>query len=82
MSSDADRGTSRFAMTGGSLTNKNGHVFHVTNTNAVITLEGVEDQLELLVEGTRKLEGMFSEALSTDTMVGTGRGWRIAPAEG
>ena len=39
-------------------------------------------QLELLVEGTRKLEGMFSEALSTDTMVGTGRGWRIAPAEG
>ena len=38
MSSDADRGTSRFAMTGGSLTNKNGHVFHVTNTNAVIDL--------------------------------------------
>ncbi len=29
-------------MTGGSLTSKSGHVFHVTNTNAVITLEGVE----------------------------------------
>ena len=38
MSGDADSGTSRFAMTGGSLTNKNGHVFHVTNTNAVIDL--------------------------------------------
>ena len=41
MSGDADSGTSHFTMTGGSLTNKNGHVFHVTNTNAVITLEGV-----------------------------------------
>ena len=28
-------------MTGGSLTSKNGHVVHVTNTNAVITLSGV-----------------------------------------
>ena len=42
MSGDADSGTSHFTMNGGSLTNKNGHVFHVTNTNAVITLEGVE----------------------------------------
>ncbi len=42
MSGDAASGTSRFTMTGGSLTSKNGHVFHVTNTNAVITLEGVE----------------------------------------
>ena len=41
MSGDADSGTSHFTMTGGSLTSKNGHVFHVTNTNAVITLEGV-----------------------------------------
>ena len=41
MSGDADSGTSHFNMTGGSLTSKNGHVFHVTNTNAVITLEGV-----------------------------------------
>ena len=42
MSGDADSGTSHFTMTGGSLTSKNGHVFHVTNTNAVITLEGVD----------------------------------------
>ncbi len=42
MSGDADSGTSSFTMTGGSLTSKNGHVFHVTNTNAVITLNGVE----------------------------------------
>lgn len=41
MSGDAASGTSSFTMTGGSLTSKNGHVFHVTNTNAVITLSGV-----------------------------------------
>ena len=42
MSGDANSGTSHFTMTGGSLTSKNGHVFHVTNTNAVITLENTE----------------------------------------
>ena len=42
MSGDADSGTSHFTMNGGSLTSKNGHVFHVTNTNAVITLNGVK----------------------------------------
>ena len=42
MSGDAASGTSHFTMTGGHLTSRNGHVFHVTNTNAVITLEGVE----------------------------------------
>ena len=42
MSGDADSGTSHFTMTGWSLTSKSGHVFHVTNTNAVITLNGVE----------------------------------------
>lgn len=42
MSGDADSGTSSFTMTGGSLTSLNGHMFHVTNTNAVITLSGVE----------------------------------------
>ena len=41
MSGDADSGTSSFTMTGGTLTSKNGHVFHVTNTNAVITLKNV-----------------------------------------
>ena len=53
MSGDADRGTLRFAMTGGSLTTKNGHVFHVTNTNAVIdlcdvTIENTDDENVLL----------------------------------
>lgn len=42
MSGDADSGTSSFTMNGGTLTSKNGHVFHVTNTNAVINLNGVK----------------------------------------
>ena len=42
MSGDADSGTSAFTMTGGRLTSKNGHVFHVTNTHAVITLNDVK----------------------------------------
>ena len=42
MSGDAASGTSHFTMTDGTLTSRNGHVFHVTNTNAVITLEGVK----------------------------------------
>lgn len=42
MSGDADSGTSSFTMEGGNLTSKNGHVFHTTNTNAVISLSSVE----------------------------------------
>ena len=42
MSGDADSGTSSFTMTGGSLTSNKGHVFHVTNTNAVINLSDVD----------------------------------------
>lgn len=53
MSGDAASGTSSFSMTGGSLTSKNGHVFHVTNTNAVITLSNVnitnEDKDNVLI---------------------------------
>ena len=41
MSGDADSGTSSFTMKGGSLTSLSGHMFHVTNTHAVITLSGV-----------------------------------------
>ena len=41
MSGDADSGTSSFTMTGGSLTSLSGHMFHVTNTHAVINLSGV-----------------------------------------
>ena len=40
MSGDADSGTSSFTMTGGSLTSLNGHMFHVTNTHAIIILKG------------------------------------------
>ena len=53
MSGDADSGTSHFTMSGGSLTSKNGHVFHVTNTSAVITLENTaivnEDEDNVLI---------------------------------
>jgi len=41
MSGDANSGTSSFTMTGGTLTSNNGHVFHVTNTTATITISGV-----------------------------------------
>ena len=41
MSGDAVSGTSQFTMNGGSLTSKSGHVFHVTNTNSIITLKDV-----------------------------------------
>ena len=40
-SGDADSGNSHFTMNGGSLVNRQGHLFHVTNTNAIITLNGV-----------------------------------------
>ena len=42
MSGDADSGTSAFTMTGGSLKSLSGHMFHVTNTHAVITLSNVD----------------------------------------
>ena len=41
MSGDADIGTSKFTMTGGSLTSNNGDMFYITNTACNITLSGV-----------------------------------------
>ena len=41
MSGDSSEGTSTFTMTGGTITSKSGHVFHVTNTTAIINLDGV-----------------------------------------
>ncbi len=41
MSGDATGTGSVFTMTGGIITNANGHVFHVTNTSATINLNGV-----------------------------------------
>ncbi len=40
-SGDAADGTSTFSMTGGELNNTSGHLFHVTNTSAIISLNGV-----------------------------------------
>jgi hypothetical protein len=40
-SGDADSGNSHFTMNSGRLTNRCGHLFHVTNTKAIITLDGV-----------------------------------------
>ena len=42
MSGDADSGTSLFSMTSGRLISLSGHVFHVTNTSAVVELTNVE----------------------------------------
>ena len=41
-SGDAASGNSHFRMNGGTLTNRQGHLIHVTNTNAIITLNGVK----------------------------------------
>ena len=41
-SGDADSGNSHFTMNGGVLTNRQGHLLHVTNTNAIITLNSVK----------------------------------------
>ena len=57
MSGDADSGTSSFTMTGGSLTSLSGHMFHVTNTHAVITLNGVK----LINEGSDVLLSVCSD---------------------
>lgn len=52
-SGDADSGNSHFTMNSGRLTNRCGHLFHVTNTNAIITLNGVtlenEDEERVLL---------------------------------
>ena len=41
-SGDAAKGNSHFTMNGGTLKNQQGHLFHVTNTNAIITLNGAK----------------------------------------
>ena len=60
MSGDADSGTSSFTMTGGSLTSLSGHMFHVTNTHAVITLSGVT----LINEGSNILLSVCDDGWS------------------
>ena len=60
MSGDADSGTSAFTMTSGSLTSLSGHMFHVTNTHAVITLSGVN----LVNEGSDVLLSVCADGWS------------------
>ncbi len=67
MSGDADSGTSAFTMIGGSLTSKSGHMFHVTNTNAVITLNGVE----LVNEGSDVLISVCDDGWSGASNIAT-----------
>ena len=84
MSGDADSGTSHFTMTGGSITSLSGHVFHVTNTSAVITLEGVkivnEDAENVLLSvcgdgwtggGNTAVLNAFAQELSGAILVGS-----------
>ena len=67
MSGDADSGTSSFTMTGGSLTSKSGHMFHVTNTNAVINLTGVT----LVNEGSDVLLSVCGDGWSGASNIAT-----------
>ncbi len=67
MSGDADSGESYFTMTGGSLTSLSGHMFHVTNTNAVITLTGVD----LVNEGSDILLSVCDDGWSGASNVAT-----------
>lgn len=79
MSGDADSGTSAFTMTGGSLTSKSGHVFHVTNTNAVINLNDVtilnEDAQNILLsvcaDGWSGASNVATLNASKQTLAGT-----------
>ncbi|MBQ9890817.1 MAG: hypothetical protein IJM39_05345 [Firmicutes bacterium] len=95
MSGDSKSGTSSFTMTGGSLTSKNGHVFHVTNTSAVITLSGVkitnEDSSNVLLSvcddgwsgGSNKaVLKAASQTLSGAVLVGSNSGLTLDLTDG
>ena len=67
MSGDADSGTSCFTMNGGKLTSKSGHMFHVTNTNAIINL----DKVELVNEGSDILLSVCDDGWSGASNIAT-----------
>ena len=78
MSGDADSGTSSFTMTGGKLTSNKGHVFHVTNTNAVINLNGVtiintdgDVLLSVCADGWNGASNIATMNASSQTLSGT-----------
>ena len=94
MSGDADSGTSAFTMTGGILTSLSGHMFHVTNTLAVISLSGVR----LVNEGSDILlsvcddgwsgasniaeQNADAQALAGTVLVGSNSSLTLTPADG
>lgn len=69
MSGDAGEGTASFQMTGGSITANSGDLFYVTNTDAVISLSGVD--LTLANNNLLTVAGNSSS-----------RGWGTAGANG
>jgi hypothetical protein len=70
MSGDAQTGTSKFSMTGGSLTARKGDMIYVTNTSSVATLSGVK---LTLAENTNLLTVAGNDA---------SRGWGTAGSNG
>ena len=95
MSGDADSGTSHFTMTGGSLTSQSGHMFHVTNTHAVITLTDValvnEDEADVLLSvcddgwsGASNIAELYAvnQALTGTILVGDNATLTLSLAEG
>jgi len=95
MSGDADSGTSAFTMTGGSLTSKSGHVFHVTNTSAVITLNDVqivnEDESGVLLSvcadgwsgaGNEAILNASAQALTGTILVGSDSSLKVTLENG
>ena len=78
MSGDADSGTSAFTMLGGSLTGLSGHLFHVTNTHAVISLnnvlltnEGSDVLLSVCDDGWHGASNIAELNASPQTLTGT-----------
>ena len=94
-SGDADAGNSHFTMNGGSLTNKKGHLFHVTNTNAIITLTNVnlanEDPAKVLLSvcadgwqgaGNKATVNVSRQQLEGTILVGSDSELMLTLAEG
>ena len=94
-SGDADAGNSHFTMNGGSLTNKKGHLFHVTNTNAIITLTNVnlanEDPTKVLLSvcadgwqgaGNKATVNVSRQQLEGTILVGSDSELTLTLAEG
>lgn len=71
MSGDADVGTSKFSMSGGTLASDNGDMFYVTNTHCILSLS----QVELV---NKDSEGYFLNVTGNSA----GHGWGTAGENG